>query len=57
MQKPSTAGGCLLVAPIIIGFIAGLASGDAMRGVLIGTGIGIALAVAQWLLERRRPGA
>ena len=48
------AGGCFLVAAILIGFVAGLATRDAMRGVLIGTALGVVIAVAVWLLERRR---
>jgi mannose/fructose/N-acetylgalactosamine-specific phosphotransferase system component IIC len=56
MQPNPTAGGFFLVAPILIGFFAGLATGDAMRGVLIGTAIGIALLGAVWLLDRRRGG-
>lgn len=54
MQRTPLAGGFFLVAPILIGFGAGIATGDAMRGVLIGTAIGIALSVAQWLVARRR---
>ena len=54
MQRTPIAGGFFLVAPILIGFFAGIATGDAMRGVLIGTGIGLAAAIALWLLDRRR---
>jgi mannose/fructose/N-acetylgalactosamine-specific phosphotransferase system component IIC len=54
MKKTPLAGGFFLVAPIVIGFAAGLATGDAMRGVIIGTAIGIAFAVALWLVDRRR---
>lgn len=48
------AGGCFLMASILIGFVGGLATGDAMRGVIIGTGVGIVIAVAIWLLDRAR---
>ena len=54
MKRDPLAGGFFLIAPIVIGFFAGMATGDAMRGVLIGTGIGLALAVGMWLLDRRR---
>ena len=47
-------GGCFLIVPILIGFIAGMATGNAYRGVVIGTGIGIVLAVGIWLIDRRR---
>ena len=46
-------GGCFLIIPMLIGFIAGMATGNAYRGVLIGTGIGIQLAVGIWLLTKR----
>jgi mannose/fructose/N-acetylgalactosamine-specific phosphotransferase system component IIC len=54
MERAPVAGGFFLVAPILIGFFAGIATGDAMRGVLIGTGIGLALAGGLWLFDRRR---
>lgn len=52
-RKIDRAGGFFLVAPIVIGFFAGLATGDSMRGVLIGTAIGLALLLALWLADRR----
>ena len=48
------AGGFLLIACIFIGVIVGLMRGQPSLGFLIGTGIGIAAAVAVWLLDRRR---
>ena len=48
------AGGFFLMAAILLGFVAGLATGDAMRGVVIGTVIGILVAVGLWLADRRR---
>lgn len=53
-KRATKAGGFFLVAPILIGFFAGLATGDAMRGVLLGTGLGLALVIALWLVDRRR---
>jgi hypothetical protein len=54
MERTPKAGGFLLVAAILLGFAAGLATGDAMRGVIIGTGIGIIIAIAVWLVDRAR---
>ncbi len=54
MKRAPIAGGFFLVAPILIGFFLGIATGDAMRGVLIGTGIGLALVLGMWLVDRRR---
>ena len=55
MRRPTPmAGGFFLVVPIIAGFFWGLASGRAMQGALIGLGIGLVLALAIWLLDRRR---
>jgi hypothetical protein len=50
------AGGCFLTIFILAGFLAGLAIRNPMKGVLIGTGIGAALAAALWLIDRRRAG-
>jgi hypothetical protein len=49
----SRAGGFFLMAAILLGFVIGLATGDAMRGVVIGTIVGIAIAFALWLVDRR----
>lgn len=54
MKRAPIAGGCFLVAPILLGFAVGLATGDAMRGVLLGTAAGIVAAIAIWLLDSRR---
>ncbi len=54
MERTSKAGGFFLVAPILIGFFVGLATGDAMRGVLVGTAAGLVLVIALWLVDRRR---
>lgn len=49
-------GGFFLMLAIMIGFGWGLTSGHAMEGVLIGTGVGIAISVAIWLTDRRGNG-
>lgn len=57
MQRPtSRAGGCFLTLCILAGFPLGLAMGNPMKGILIGLGAGIALAVITWLIDRRRRG-
>jgi hypothetical protein len=57
MQSRSTrAGGCFLTLFILVGFAAGLAIRDPMKGVLVGTAVGICVAVALWLIDRRRTG-
>ena len=48
------AGGCFLGICILAGFPLGLAIGNPMKGVLIGTATGILLALATWLIDRRR---
>jgi len=48
------AGGFFLFVGIIVGLIWGASTGQAMRGVLIGTAAGIAVAAMVWLIDRRR---
>jgi len=48
------AGGFLLIACIFIGVIVGLMRGQPSLGFLVGTALGVAAAVAVWLLDRRR---
>jgi hypothetical protein len=52
--RATRAGGCFLTIFILAGFIFGLAIRDPMKGVLIGTAIGAALALLVWLVDRRR---
>lgn len=54
MPSTTKAGGCFLTLCILAGFPLGLALGNPMKGILIGTGAGIAVALAVWLLDRRR---
>ena len=53
-KRSAQAGGIFLTLGILAGAVAGVATGNPMRGVLIGTGLGIAAAVLLWLLDRRR---
>ena len=55
-SKTARAGGCFLTLCILAGFPAGLAIGNPMKGVLIGTGVGIVLAVLTWAIDYRRRG-
>ena len=53
-RKTAHAGGCFLTLCILAGFPAGLAIGNPMKGVLIGTGVGIALALLTWAIDFSR---
>lgn len=48
------AGGCFLVLAILIGTVWGVSAGNPMKGVLIGTLAGAAIAIAVWLADRIR---
>jgi hypothetical protein len=54
MPSTSRAGGCFLTICILAGFPLGLALGNVMKGILIGTGAGFVLAVLTWLIDRQR---
>lgn len=56
MPNSSRAGGCFLTLCILAGFPLGLALGNPMKGILIGTAAGIALATLAWLIDRQRRG-
>jgi hypothetical protein len=56
MRNSSRAGGCFLTLCILAGFPLGLAIDNPMKGILIGTGVGIAVAVASWLIDSRKKG-
>jgi hypothetical protein len=53
-QRTSKSGGFLLMAAILLGSVTGIMLGNPMKGILIGTGLGIAAAILVWLLDRRR---
>ena len=55
--RATSAGGCFLTLCILIGFVAGAYAGEPMKYVLIGTGVGIALALLVWVIDRHRGGA
>ena len=52
----SRAGGCFLTLFLLLGFLYGLSIRNPLKGVLIGLGIGVVLALATWLIDRRRGG-
>lgn len=56
MQQGSRtrAGGCFLTIFLLLGFFFGLSIRNPLKGVLIGLAIGTVLAVATWLIDRRR---
>jgi hypothetical protein len=56
MRNSTQSGGCFLTLCILAGFPLGLTIGNPMKGVLIGTATGIAIAVAIWLMDRARQG-
>ena len=53
-RRTPRAGGFFLMAAMIGGAVWGIAIGNPMKGLLIGTGIGIAAAVLVWLVDRLR---
>ena len=54
MPSKARAGGCFLTICILAGFPLGLAIGNPMKGILIGTCAGAAIAAVIWLLDRPR---
>ena len=52
--RTPAAGGFFLIVAILAGTAWGVTVGQAMKGVLIGTFAGIILALAVWLIDRRR---
>jgi hypothetical protein len=52
--RNARSGGIFLTIFILAGFGWGVAAGEPMKGVLIGTGLGAAAALASWFLDRRR---
>ena len=54
ISRTTRAGGCFLTFFILAGFVGGLAIQDPMKGVLIGTAVGVLLALVLWLIDRRR---
>lgn len=57
-RRTTQAGGCFLTLGILGGLVGGIINHNPMQGVLIGTGVGTALALLVWLVDhlRHRPG-
>ena len=53
-KREPKAGGFWWMAAIVLGAAWGIAVGNPMKGVLAGTAAGAAIALAVWLLDRRR---
>ena len=57
MQGSTTrAGGCFLTIFTLLGFAYGLSIRNPLKGTLIGLAVGVVLALATWLIDRRRRG-
>jgi len=58
MQQGSRtrAGGCFIAILLMLGFLYGLSIRNPLKGVLIGLGIGIVLAIITWLIDKTRRG-
>ena len=52
--RTPAAGGFFLIVAILAGTAWGVSVGQDMKGVLLGTLAGIGIALAVWLLDRRR---
>ena len=53
-DRPSAAGGFFLIVAILVGFGLGAWQGQQLLGSIAGTLVGIAIAVAVWLKDRKR---
>jgi len=54
MQRSPMAGGFLLLVAILVGFAIGVTVGNPVGGAMIGTIAGVVLALAVWLIDRKR---
>jgi hypothetical protein len=55
-SKTPLAGGFLLALSLIIGVFVGIVRGEASFGFVLGLGVGLALLIAVWLVDRMRKG-
>jgi dolichyl-phosphate-mannose--protein O-mannosyl transferase len=52
-RRNARSGGIFLTIAILAGFAWGMAAGNPMKGILIGTALGALAALLLWLLDRR----
>jgi hypothetical protein len=52
--SPTRAGGCFIAIFLMLGFLYGLSIRNPLKGVLIGLGVGIVVAIAVWLIDSAR---
>ena len=52
-KRNARAGGIFLTIGILAGLVWGIAEGNPMKGILIGTALGALAALLLWLLDRR----
>ena len=52
--RTTQAGGCLLSLSVIAGLTIGIFLREPTRGAVIGTAVGVVIALAVWLADRRR---
>lgn len=52
--RSTQAGGCLLALAVLAGVLFGIARGEPTKGAVIGTGVGVLIALVIWLLDSRR---
>ena len=55
-KRTPMAGGVFLMAAILCGAVWGISIGSPTKGLLIGTAIGVGVAILVWLLDRSRAG-
>ena len=53
-KRDARSGGIFLTIGVLAGLGWGIAADDPMKGILIGTALGIAAVVLIWLVDRRR---
>ncbi len=53
-SQPRLAGGIFIAVGLLVGAIGGVALDQPSAGMVIGMGVGAALAMAVWILDRKR---